>query len=105
MKIEDVVKRASSDPQKFDAKVKKALLKGPKTLVELADKFSVPPKMIEAAVARLQEAKHNVKLSESGVEISGDLMQGGPRLMVNSRDFFDGKFHKFGALGDTHLAS
>lgn len=102
MKIKDVLPKAGV----FDSKVKKALLASPKTLVELANRFAVPPKEIEKAIQRLQASGHRVvlKTEDHTLEIE-KIMPEGSRISVDSHDFFDGKWYTFGALGDTHCYS
>lgn len=104
MTFDEILKKAQLDPHKLDEKVKKELLKGPKTASELADKFDVPPKVIEAAVERLADKKHNVKLSADGIEIE-KLVKPGNRLVVDTKDFWNGDWNCFGAIADTHLYS
>jgi hypothetical protein len=104
MNISDVMNRKIKDTDKLDVRVKKALLSGPRTLVQLADKFELPPKAIESSVDRLREKGHNVSLQSDTITIEKSIQQGS-RLVVDSKDFFDGKWHKFGICSDQHLYS
>lgn len=104
MNIKEVLP-TKTDAQKLDAQVKKLLLKRPYTLVELANKLNLAPRFIEESASRLKEKKHNISLEADSVSIERE-PRPQERLVVNSRDFVtDGEWRKFGALGDTHLAS
>lgn len=92
---------ATSD---FDAKVKSFILGKSLTLVQLADKLNCAPKLAKESVDRLQESGHNVHLIFDSITV-GTEMQSGSKLVVDSKDFFNGKNHQFGVLGDTHLYS
>lgn len=101
MNIDDLKKHTSNA---LEAKAKKLLLKGPLSLVELADKLECAPKFAKEIVERLVDQKHNVKLSGDVVQIH-QTVPVGARVVVKSSDFFDGQWHKFGFCGDTHLYS
>lgn len=92
-----------SDP-KFDSRVKKALLGKTVTLTELADKLNVAPKKVVAAVDRLKNSGHNVRVEDGTAEITKQ-QPGGGLLVVDLADFYDGEWFKFGVLGDSHLYS
>ncbi len=49
-------------------------------------------------------AGHRFNLSASRV-LWGSKSSQGSRVVVNSKDFFDGSWHKFGVCGDNHLYS
>lgn len=105
MNISDVVKASRTETDGLDRNVKALLLKRPYTLVELANKLNVAPRFVEQAVERLKAKKHNVSLGDGAIEIE-KIPKPLDRLVVNARDFVeDGEWRKFGALGDTHLAS
>ena len=106
MNIKEVVRKSTTDAQKLDAQVKKLLLKRSYTLVELSNKLNVVPRFVEESVERLKSQSHSVSLEPEGISIEKTPRQTAERLVVNSRDFIeDGVWRKFGALGDTHLAS
>ena len=105
MNLKEVISQNTTSAQKLDAQVKKLLLKRSYTLVELSNKLNVAPRVIEDSVGRLKLQNHNIALEPEGISIE-KTPQPMERLVVNSRDFvLDGEWRKFGALGDTHLAS
>lgn len=96
--------KANPENEQFDEKVKKALLGKSLTLLELAEKFDVSPRIVSESLVRLREAGHNVHAAHEEVTIAKQLPTGN-QLVVDSTDFFEGRDFKFGALGDTHLYS
>lgn len=85
-------------------KARKLLLGKKLTLVQLADALEVPPRTAQSIVDKLGEAGHNVVLQHSEIGIDRDIKPGGTDI-VDADDFTDGKWYKFGAMGDTHLYS
>lgn len=85
-------------------KAKKILLGKTVSVRELADKLNCSPKQAEAAAAELKAEGHNVHLANENVTIEKS-QKTGNTLVVNSADFFNGQWHTFGLLGDTHLYS
>lgn len=105
MNIKEVVRKSTTETQALDAQVRKFLLKRPYTLVELANRLNVAPRTVEQSVERLKDSKHNVSLEDESISID-KAPKASERLVVDVRDFVqDGLWRKFGALGDTHLAS
>lgn len=86
------------------AKAKRVLLSRKPTLVELANALDCSPKLAEAIVHELQDSGHNVSTERDTVTIEKVLKEGN-QLVVNSNDFYDGEWIKFGVLGETHLYS
>lgn len=97
-------KSAEVDGDARDQKARKLLLKDNLTLTDLADKLDCSPKAARETIERLKLAGYNVQVQHGEASLSADIPSA-PPLVVNSRDFFDGKWHKFGLLGDTHLCS
>lgn len=103
MKTSQVV-QSVNEFNKRDATAKKLLLNRRTTLLELADKLDCSPSQARDVISRLQSKGHNVSVAEHGAEII-KAVEPLERLVIDSKDFFNGKEHKFGALGDTHLYS
>lgn len=74
------------------------------TLAELSSKFDRGVGQIREALSHLEATGYNVKLAGDKASILNTLPENS-RLVVNSRDFFDGTWHKFGVTGDSHLCS
>jgi hypothetical protein len=91
-------------PETLEKKALAALRNKRLTLEALADKLNCAPKMAREVVGRLRDKHFNVLLKHGEVEVSAEVEAGG-RLVVDSKDFFDGKWHRFGLLGDTHLGN
>lgn len=100
MNIKDVLPKQVE----LAAKAKKLLLKSPLTLVELSDKLDIPPKKAREIINELHALGHNVNLSTHKVAIEKSVQEG-DQLVIDSEDFFNGKTHTFGVVGDTHLYS
>jgi hypothetical protein len=83
---------------------KSFLLGKKRNLVDLADRLSVPPREARKIIDQLKEKGHNVSVDSETVVVETSVPPGG-KLVVNSADFFDGRWFKFGAVGDTHLYS
>lgn len=88
----------------MEKKAKKILLARPVSLLDLSNTLECAPKIAERIVEKLTLEGHNVKLDEGVVSIVNSLPQNN-RIVVNSKDFFDGKWFRFGVLGDSHLCS
>jgi len=111
MKISEAIarhrtaKKKNPDQEAQDRKVKKILLaKGPLTLIELANGLNCSPQSAQESIARLREAKYNVNLKREAIHLDR-MIREGARLVVDSRDFYDGRWFKFGVVSDTHLYS
>jgi hypothetical protein len=110
MKIAEAMQkhRARKPKNPFEAQDRKArkvlLAKGRLSLIELANNLNCAPRLAEDSVRRLHEAKYNVHLKQESVRLDR-VIEEGARLVVNSRDFFDGRWYKFGLVSDTHLYS
>lgn len=101
--ISEILPRAVPHDE-LDRLAKKCLLGKTLALDDLANKLNCSPKQAQDCVTRLQVAGHNVALAHRVATISKD-QEPGNRLVVNSKDFFDGEWYRFGVLGDTHLYS
>jgi predicted phosphodiesterase len=88
----------------IEKKIKKFLVGKNRTLVEVADLINASPKETTKLLAQLKRGGHNVSLVTEGVTIETDLPVGN-HLVVDSKNFYDGEWYKFGTLGDTHLYS
>lgn len=95
---------SSGKVSEIDERARKFLLGKKRTLIQLADHLRCPPKEAARAANRLADAGYNVHLAEASVAIERDVPQSS-RLVVNSKDFFDGSWYKFGFATDTHLCS
>lgn len=87
-----------------EKKAKKLLLKCNLTLHDLADALDCSPKAAKQTVEKLRLDGYNVQIHHGEASLSAEIPSA-PPLVVNSEDFFDGKWYKFGVLGDTHLCS
>lgn len=100
-----LVAKENPETEQLDFKIKKLLLGKSLTLIELADKLSVAPRVITESLDRLHSAGHNVDIIHAEATIHTDV-QAGNQVIVDSKDFTDGgKDYKFGALGDSHMYS
>jgi hypothetical protein len=89
-----------------ELKARKLLLKDKLSLHELANILNLSPKATERIVSRLQETHHEITLSSGEFSINTTpVAEKKNRLVIDSRDLFDGKWYRFGVLGDNHLAS
>lgn len=105
MKIKDAAKiEAERGLSELDKKSRRALLGRHLSLVELADRLNVSPRMAKASVARLLSLGMNVELAGDSATIRRSVPQGA-HIAVDARDFFDGEWHKAGLVSDTHLCS
>lgn len=87
-----------------EAKAKKILLGKKVPLTTLAEKLGSSPEEAKYVVAKLMDSGHNVQITDNHIGIE-TAIEPGNRISVNSKDFFDGQWFKFGVLGDTHLYS
>jgi hypothetical protein len=103
MKIADLIREQA---EQLETKAKKLLLKEKLTLTELADRLDVSPKTAERIVTDLRKDNHSITVQQGELSINAmQFPQEKERLVINSKDLFDGKFHRFGVTGDNHLAS
>lgn len=86
------------------AKTKKFLLGKSRTLTQLADHLDVSPKAAMSFVSTLKAKNFNVDLREDSISI-GREQEPGSQLVIDVSDFLEGTWYRFGAMGDTHLAS
>jgi len=106
MKIKEIVQRECDKKlTDLDKEARRLLLKRARTLVSLADGLGCAPKEAQKSIKRLQAAGYNVALLESGEAEISRIVPEGAKLVVNSKDFFDGQWIKFGVVSDTHLYS
>jgi len=106
MKVKQVAKRERDRKlNEVDKQARKLLLGRPRTLISLADALACAPKVAKQSLKRLEAAGCNLRVLDSGeAEISRSIPEGA-KLVVKSKDFFDGKCFKFGVVADTHLYS
>jgi hypothetical protein len=108
MKASDIVaaaKVASIDVMSMlEKKAKKLLRHDNMTLVALANGLNCSPLKAQRLIEKLKLDGYNVSLSHGEAFLSCEIPSA-PPLVVDSKDFFDGKRYKFGALGDTHLCN
>lgn len=102
--IQEAGKSAKAQESRREEKAKKLLLKSSLSLVGLADELDCAPKAAKQIVAKLKAGGYNVHVTDEGLQIRNTLPQN-QRLVVNSADFYDGEWARFGLLGDTHLCS
>jgi hypothetical protein len=88
----------------LDVRARKLLLGRKMGIIELSDRLNVPPRTAKRIVERLAESGLNVKLAADVATIEKSVPQG-CTVVVDARDFFDGEWHKFGLVSDTHLCS
>lgn len=91
-----------SAPQ-VQAKLRKLLSKSERTIEELADSLSLPPKDIRTALDVLRSTGYIVRLQPDGHARMGDIAPGG-RIVHRLADYRSGN-RVFGACGDNHLGS
>ena len=108
MKADQLI-AAAKEASKIDEgarekKARKLLIKGNLSLHDLADALDCSPKAAKQTVDKLRLDGYNVQIYNGEAALSG-LIPSKPPLVVNSKDFFDGEWYKFGALGDTHLCN
>jgi len=108
MKADQLLKAAKSatvtEAAAQEKKAKKLLRRRNVTLVEFANGLDCSPSKAEAIIEKLKLDGYNVSLKDGEVFLSCEIPSA-PPLVVNSKDFFDGKRYKFGALGDSHLCN
>lgn len=89
-----------------EEKALKILLKQKITLTELANRLDVSPKVAQAVVDRLSVKRHDIRTLQGELSVAtASIPEVKERLVFNSKDLFNGKWHAFGVTGDNHLAS
>lgn len=101
--LEELQKQQGASGAALAGKARQLLLKGPLSLVELADKLDCSPKVARGIVTQLEAENHNIRLSADTAEIVRDVPQGG-KFKIDPA-LIRGRHIRFGAIGDTHLGS
>jgi predicted phosphodiesterase len=106
MKASQVIAAAKqvSLGEKVQKRARELLRRKNLTIVQLADELEQPPKVAQRIVDRLKLEGYNIQVQYGEVSLQSEIPSS-PPLVVNSKDFFDGRRYKFGVLGDTHLCS
>ncbi len=108
MKAGDLIaaakKAAVEITPEIEKKAKRLLRRENMTLLMLANDLDCSPLKAERVIEKLKLDGYNVSLHHGEAHLSSEIPSA-PPLVVNSKDFFDGKRYKFGALGDTHLCN
>ncbi len=88
----------------LEKKAHKILLRENLTLVDLADRLDCAPREANQIILNLRNKGYNLSLRNGEASVASEIPCS-PPLVISSKRFFDGKWHKFGLLGDTHLCS
>lgn len=102
-----IVEAAKTEPNAsaaLETKARKLLAKDNLSLVDLADRLNCSPKTAQKTIDKLRLDGYNVQVHNGEASLSAQI-PAAPPLVVNSKDFFDGKWYTFGVLGDTHLCN
>lgn len=78
-------------------------LKTPQTLIQLSNKFSLPPYRIEQVLSVLQQEKYNVTLAGDTVGLSNIFTEGAHKVVDTSK--FENETYRIGFVSDNHLGS
>lgn len=102
--IEELIEknRKTLSPDQIKQEIIKTLNK-PISIIDLANKFNKPPKIIEIILEELKKEKFNIIQENGTVELSTKIKEGGKHI-INLRAF-DNKLYKIGFTGDNHLCS
>lgn len=107
----EIAVRALNEGDPLKDKLRKLLLKGPATPVEIANKLDVSPKRVEKMVSELHANGYNVAVhEEQGAEarlmMETDRVPVKKELRINAQKFYEDTYRfDFGAVSDTHLGS
>lgn len=88
----------------LEKKARKYLRNASRTMTDLANVLDCSPSKAQSVVKKLKLDGYNVSIQHGEAFLTNEIPSA-PPLVVNSKDFFDGKRYKFGALGDTHLCN
>lgn len=97
-----LIKSIPKPEESLKEQVKK-FLRSPHSITEIANQFDKAPKEIHNIIYTLKEEKYNLVIKKDKLELSGNMQQGGLRVINLSA--FENIPYKFGIISDNHLNS
>jgi len=88
----------------MDEEAMKRFMKRPRTIEEVCDRFSVPPKKVREFIAELQDSHHVLEITDDKIKLGKDLAPNYKPVVVDFSKYKETEV-PFGFCADAHIGS